>query len=163
MDDDGGQRIQVFRDCDAIRISQTEIQRVAEDVMRRRRRTRYALSIAVVDDATIAELHWQYLRKRGATDVLSFDLSDGPRSPLEGQIVVSSETAKQQATRRDVPARSELMLYIVHGILHLLGYDDHEPDEAKRMHRQEDRVLEALGYGRPYECGGDRPRPGDRS
>ena len=108
--------------------------------MRRRRRTRYALSIAVVDDATIAELHWQYLRKRGATDVLSFDLSDGPRSPLEGQIVVSAQTAKQQATRRDVPARSELMLYIVHGIL-----------------------LEALGYGRPYERGGDRMRPADRS
>lgn len=104
-----------------------------------------SISVAVVDDATIAELHQRYLGDPSPTDVLSFDLRDDPAGDgLEGEIVVSAETAARQAKRLGLALDQEILRYVVHGVLHLLGYDDATAVQRRRMRRQEDRVLADL-------------------
>ena len=116
--------------------------------LRHHQRARCQISLAIVDDAQMAELHQQYLGKRGPTDCLSFDLRDDPDSDVvEGEIVVSSDTARREAGARNVSELAELVLYAVHALLHLLGYEDADPQSADRMHRMENQLLTELGYG----------------
>jgi probable rRNA maturation factor len=98
------------------------------------------VSIAVVDDATMAKLHQQFLDEPGPTDVLSF-LLDRSEESIEGEVVVSAETARANATRyRSAPA-DELMRYVIHGTLHLVGQGDRTPSERAAMRRLERRYL----------------------
>ena len=78
------------------------------------------------------------------TDVLSFAYSD-EGEPLAGEIIVNAELAARQAAGRPHSAQDELMLYLVHGLLHLLGYDDHTEEDVGRMRRREHEVLAAAG------------------
>ncbi len=101
------------------------------------------VSIAVVDDPTIHEINRQYLQHDYPTDVLSFVLED--REPyLEGELVVSTDTAASNALDYDWPAASELLLYVIHGALHLVGYRDKEPADIARMREAELRYLKEL-------------------
>lgn len=109
-----------------------------------------SVSIAIVDDTTIARLHEQYMNISGATDVLTFDLSDGKGEGVEGEIVLSIETAARQAQGRGHSVADEVALYAVHGVLHLLGYDDHDEADARRMHDCENEILTQLGVGAVY-------------
>ncbi|MCH7812605.1 MAG: rRNA maturation RNase YbeY [Planctomycetes bacterium] len=111
------------------------------------------LSCALVDDPEIARLNEQYLGHQGPTDVLSFDLSEPGQPGLEGEIVVSVETARREAEKRNHDVAAEVALYCLHGALHLLGYDDAQPDQARRMHETEDELLVAAGIGPVYETG----------
>ena len=101
------------------------------------------LSFVVVDDARMAELHERYSGISGPTDVLSFPLGDDP--VLLGEVVISADTARREAAARGHPAYDELLLYAVHGVLHLVGHDDHEPADRRRMRSAERRALAALG------------------
>lgn len=104
------------------------------------------LCVAIVDDDTIAELHERYMAIPGATDVITFDLADRKiRGLADGQIVVSADTARREARQRKLPFEQELLRYVIHGTLHLLGYDDVTPAKARRMHQAEDEVLDRLG------------------
>ncbi|MHC4549015.1 MAG: rRNA maturation RNase YbeY [Planctomycetota bacterium] len=94
--------------------------------------------VALVDDETIAGLHERYLGTAGPTDVLSFP---------HGEIVVSGETARREAEARGIPPLHELVLYVVHGALHLEGHDDQTPPARRRMRAAERRILRELGYG----------------
>ncbi len=113
------------------------------------------VSVAVVSDTEIAELHEKYMNIKGATDVLACDLARQPRAGangrhVEGEIVVSADTAKRRAEERANPMAAELALYVVHGTLHLLGMDDATEQEAMKMHKMEDEILTAIGVGRIY-------------
>lgn len=112
------------------------------------------LSIAVVDAAAMAKLHERFMRQPGPTDVLTFDLGTDCRNGLlDAQIVVCADIARQAAggaQARRSEARRELALYVVHGILHLAGYDDRRPAAFRRMHEREDAILESLGLGRVF-------------
>jgi probable rRNA maturation factor len=108
------------------------------------------ISVAVVDDATIARLHRRFLRRRGPTDVLSFVLDEG-EGGLEGEVVVSAETARRMAPRFGWTAAEELLLYVIHGTLHLAGCDDRTPREQARMRSREEEVLARLGISARYE------------
>lgn len=94
--------------------------------------------MALVDDATIAELHERFLGKPGPTDVLSFP---------HGEVVVSADTARREAERRGIKPLHELLLYVVHGALHLDGHDDRQPKDRAKMRAAERRVLTTLGLG----------------
>jgi probable rRNA maturation factor len=96
--------------------------------------------VSLVDDRAIIRLHGRYLGQRRATDVIAFNL-DAPASPLLGEIVISAETAARQARRVGVTVASELDLLLVHGILHLAGWDDSSPREARRMHERAREIL----------------------
>ena len=99
------------------------------------------LSVAIVDDAQIREINRHFLDHDYATDVLAFPLDDE-----EGEIVLSAERALAEAAERGVEPLAELMLYVVHGLLHLMGYDDHAPESAGKMHRGSLRLLRDLGF-----------------
>ena len=94
--------------------------------------SRATLSIAVVSDRAIRPLNRRYLQHDYATDVLSFLLDSGP-GWLDGEIIVSADTAAAQAPQYGSSAEAELLLYVIHGSLHLVGYDDTTPTERKRM------------------------------
>jgi len=98
------------------------------------------IGIAVVDDATIAKLHNEYLSDPEPTDVLSFVLDSSP-GYIEGEVVVSADTAIASAPRFKSSAASELLLYVIHGTLHLVGYDDTTSKKRATMRRHEKEYL----------------------
>ena len=103
------------------------------------------LSVALVTDAAIHELNREFLGHDYGTDVLAFPLGDTD-GPDEGEVVVSAERAIAEASERGVAPGAELLFYIAHGILHLCGFEDHEPEEARRMHAVALKLLRSLGY-----------------
>jgi probable rRNA maturation factor len=114
------------------------------------------LSVVLVDDETMGAVHERHTGVSGTTDVLTFDLRQEPENPpkpgepLEGELVLCWDEAQRQAQRFGHETRSELLLYAVHGLLHLLGENDHDEASAKRMHQKEDRLLTELGLGEVY-------------
>jgi probable rRNA maturation factor len=95
-----------------------------------------SLSIVLVGDKAIATLNRQYHHTDGPTDVLSFNYGDET-----GELIISVEHARSQSKRfRSTPAR-ELILYVIHGVLHLHGYNDFTPHQRLRMRRAERRLL----------------------
>lgn len=118
------------------------------------------IAVAVIDDDAMADLHQRYAAVPGPTDVLTFDLRDDPAQPIAGDIAVSADTAARQAARFRRPPREELLRYVIHGILHLRGFDDHTPAGRRRMRREENRVLcllpDAIRYGQVARKAGRR-------
>lgn len=99
------------------------------------------VSIAVVDDAAMAELNRRYRRRAGPTDVLAFPQEGGG---LLGDVVVSAERAAAQARRYRHTLERELRLLVIHGVLHLLGHEDTSPQGARRMRRRQQALLRSL-------------------
>jgi probable rRNA maturation factor len=82
------------------------------------------------------------------TDVLTFDLREAPNAPLEGDVAVSVDTARREAAARGLPVARELLRYVIHGTLHLIGYDDRTPALRSKMRRAENRILRRLDASR---------------
>lgn len=110
------------------------------------------ISIAIVDDDHIRRLNRKFLNRKSNTDCLSFDLSDNnlPQSPKTYELIVNGEMALRQANKRGHSGQAELALYITHGLLHNLGFDDSTQTKAKKMHEMEDKILQQFGYGLVY-------------
>lgn len=111
------------------------------------------VSIAIVDDAEIRRVNKEFLSSDHPTDCLSFDLSDDlSRSKASKlfELVINGERARKEAKLRGHSCEAELALYIIHGLLHNLGFDDSTKAEAKKMHNTEDEILQQLGYGLVY-------------
>jgi probable rRNA maturation factor len=106
------------------------------------------VSVAVVDDETIHELNRRYLDHDWPTDVLSFVLEDDG-DHLEGEIVVSADTAAASAAELGWRAAAEQLLYVIHGALHLVGYRDKSPADKRKMQAAEARVLRQFGLEQP--------------
>lgn len=99
--------------------------------------TSCALSVVLVSDPFIRRLNRRYKKRNRATDVLAFDLGSGARH-LAGDVIVSLDTARRMAKALKISTKEELWRYVVHGILHLAGYDDLTPRNRKKMwERQE--------------------------
>jgi probable rRNA maturation factor len=106
------------------------------------------LSLALVGDRRMAELHAQFLGIRGPTDVLTFPLEADKRGrTISGEVVVCVPEARRRARELGVGVERELLLYALHGMLHLCGYDDRTPAAYRTMHRTEDQILTKLGVG----------------
>lgn len=103
------------------------------------------ISLAFVDNPTIHALNMRYLKHDEPTDVLSFPLSESNAKTLSGELVIGVEVARDQATERGHDIKAELALYVIHGLLHLCGYDDHDPKDAAAMRDRERHYLVALG------------------
>src|SRR5262245_18589422 len=105
----------------------------------------FEISLAFVDNATIHRLNKQYLDHDQPTDVLSFPLSNPMAKVLAGELIVGVEVAREQAAERGHDLQIELALYVIHGLLHLCGYDDKSPQETTKMRRRERHYLAKLG------------------
>ena len=98
------------------------------------------IGVAIVDDPAIAKLHEEFLDDPTPTDVLSFILERSEQC-LEGEVVVSADTAVANAVRYQSTPDDELLLYVIHGMLHLVGYDDTTPAKRAVMREQEQKYL----------------------
>lgn len=118
------------------------------------------LSLTLVGDAEIRRLNRRWRAKDAPTDVLSFPagpwVGAGPR--LLGDVVISLDTARRQARELGVSLRSELSRYLVHGLLHLLGFDHHRAGDARRMRAAERRLLGDEGMLERAGEGASSPR-----
>ena len=114
--------------------------------------------VRITDDAHMAAVHERHTGVAGTTDVLTFDLRTtntptGEPGMLDADILICWDEAVRQSRERGHPAEHEALLYIVHGCLHCLGYDDRTDDGFRRMHDTEDRILTAAGVGALFGSG----------
>jgi probable rRNA maturation factor len=123
------------------------LQQVADRLLEVLNLTHAELAVTLCDDAAIAELNGQWRNKPVPTDVLSFPQGDPlPGGPvLLGDVVISVDTAARQAEERGHELHDELVVLLVHGLLHLLGHDHDDDDERATMRDEEVRLLAALG------------------
>ena len=106
------------------------------------------MSLALVNDARMSDLHVEFMGIPGPTDVLTFPIDQDARGRVtSGEVIVCVPQARRQAKRHTIPLRLELLLYSIHGMLHLSGYDDRTPRDFATMHRTEDEILTELGFG----------------
>lgn len=104
-----------------------------------------AISLVVVDDPTIHELNRQYLDHDWPTDVLSFVLEETD-DHVEGEVIISADTAAQSAEEIGCSAAAEQMLYVIHGVLHLVGFRDKSAADAEEMRAAEAKFLRQHGF-----------------
>jgi probable rRNA maturation factor len=118
------------------------------------------LSLLVVGDRRIRTLNRDWRGKDAATDVLSFPLSDPPGiGPVLGDVVMSFQTAARRARGEGRSTAQELERYLAHGILHLLGYDHEQPEDARRMAEKEAALARGEGLvGAALREGADSKR-----
>ena len=118
-------------------------------------KTKYEINIAIVEDAEFRDLNKRFLNRKSTSDCLSFDLSDDqePDSSKLLEIVVNGELAVKQASLFGHSDEAELALYVTHGLLHHLGFDDSTAKKSRKMHNIEDEILQKLGYGLVYNKG----------
>ncbi len=104
------------------------------------------VSVALVNDEVIREVNREYLGHDWATDSIAFSYVDDPAPDgIGGEVVVSAETALREARARGKSEVHELLLYVAHGTLHLLGWDDDTPDRRRAMNAHAAQILAAAG------------------
>ncbi len=143
-------RISVANEQSLVAINEARLTAAVEKVLVHSDYPSATISIAVVDDQTIHALNAEFLQHDYPTDVLSFVLEDSP-GLLEGELIVSAETAIRAATEVGWAAGDELLLYVIHGALHLVGYDDREVDQRAEMLSAELSILKQLGIALPND------------
>ena len=142
--------VQVANEQSQLAIDTERIERAVRAVLEGEAIDRAEVSVAVVDDATIRQLNRRHLDHDQATDVLSF-LLERDAASLEGEVVVSAETARSSAGEFGWSEADELLLYIVHGTLHLAGYEDETKDQRTEMRNRERTYLAPFGLKPRYE------------
>ena len=147
--------VQITNNFDGIDDCSSGVEILVRAVCNRFSLPKATVSIAIVDDVQIRKLNSQFLKHKTTTDCLSFDLSNGdePQLPKSFELIVNGQMALRQANLRGHSSQAELALYITHGLLHNLGFDDSTPSKAQKMHDTEDEILQHLGYGLVYNKG----------
>ncbi len=113
--------------------------------------------VLIVGDEAMAAEHERSLGVAGTTDVITFDLAEGASvqtGVLDVDLMICLDEAVRQSARRGHDVARELLLYALHGVLHCVGYDDHDEAAFERMHAREDEVLRAIGVGAVYRGAG---------
>jgi probable rRNA maturation factor len=132
-----------------IRLRLPALRALLATVLSREGVTRGRIAVLLVSRQRITAWNIRHLNHRHATDVIAFDLWAGPgRIPpatLFGDIVVSTDAAVKNSRVYKTSLEREIFLYIVHGVLHLLGYDDHKPSDIKKMRAKEALILKRTG------------------
>jgi len=141
-----------------------DVRQAATHTLQSQGYARGELEIAIVSEAEMRRQHAHWMGDGSTTDVLSFDLREKADAGLvDGQLLVCGPVAKRRARSRRANWRGELLLYVVHGCLHLCGFDDHDEQAAQRMHGLEDEILCNLGWGSVFstsEDGSGEPQTG---
>ena len=128
----------------AVPIPSARVRSLAERTLAILGRSESEAHLAFVCDARIRRLNARFRGVKRRTDVLAFPLEGPGPASLLGEVIISVETCRRQARRLKVPVSNELDLLVVHGLLHLAGYDDRDPLEARLMHTREREILRRL-------------------
>jgi probable rRNA maturation factor len=110
------------------------------------------LAVEVVHDGRMRELHARHMGLDSTTDVLTFAQNQAGE-PVDADVAVCLDEAARRGQGTAHGTRGELLLYALHGLLHAAGHDDRDDASYARMHAEEDRILEAAGFGRIFEGG----------
>ncbi len=131
-----------------LKIDKEKITKCAEFILKEMGEDSAELSLLFVNDSHIKRLNRKYRDVDLKTDVLAFSMREGhglpEGSPILGDVVISTETAKREAKKRRIPIQKEILLYLAHGILHLLGYKDETASDKKKMMLKQKEFLEAM-------------------
>lgn len=115
--------------------------------------------ISLVSDETMSALHQRSHADPTPTDVLTYELDwNGMGFVTEGQIVLCLGEAQRHAAKRKLPVTRELLLYALHGLLHLCGMDDHKKKDFDQMHALEDSILTQIGVGATFAAKPSTPK-----
>ena len=136
--------VRISSDQRTLRVPRKRITNLVRFLALRERARIVEVDLAVVSARRIASLNRTWLGHRGPTDVISFDLTDPGEDGLWAQLVVCADVAARQGPRHGQSAQRELLLYVTHGLLHLLGYDDQTPANAAGMHARQEQLLAAF-------------------
>jgi probable rRNA maturation factor len=137
-------RISIASPQDAVSIDRARMRETVRTVLDGEGISDGEISLAFVDNATIHQLNLRYLNHDEPTDVLSFPLSEPNSGRLAGELVVGALVARDQAASRGHAIEAELALYVIHGLLHLCGYDDKSEAAARQMRQKEREYLQRL-------------------
>ncbi len=142
--------VQFIKKCENIDASFTRLEKLVKAVCKRFKLSKAAVSIAIVGNREITQLNKKFLDHNRTTDCLSFDLSENDQPEKSFELLVNGEKALEEANVRGHSSQAELALYITHGLLHQLGFDDSNKEQAKKMHDTEDEILQQQGFGLVY-------------
>jgi probable rRNA maturation factor len=132
------------------KIDARRLKQIASGLLAELAITEAELGIHFVGAKKMAQVNWDFLQHEGSTDVITFDhqesgvRSQEPELQLHGELFVCVDDAILQAKEFKTSWQSELVRYVVHGVLHLLGHDDLKPDLRRRMKREENRLVRIL-------------------
>ena len=156
-------KVEIANEQDAFDVDESKVQEAIEHTLAQERVVGADISVALIDNEQIHELNVRYLSHDYPTDVLSFlleedgpDMAPPPDQPrgtgktIEGELIVSCEMAAHVAAEYHWSPQDELLLYIVHGLLHLCGYDDLSDHEQKIMRKRECEILSHWGLSPHY-------------
>ena len=119
------------------------LKQIAGELLTELKMSEADLGVALVGAKEMAKVNWQFLRHEGSTDVITFD-HESTRTNLHGELFICVDVAVTQAQEFKSSWQSELVRYVVHGVLHLLGYDDLQPALWRKMKREENRLVRLL-------------------
>jgi probable rRNA maturation factor len=124
------------------------IRQVTRDVMSEHKVTTFAISISFIDDKQMSRMNMETLHREGATDVIAFDLSE-EGLPFEkvGDVYISTDTAIDNSARFGVEPAEEILRLAVHGVLHVLGYDDGNASGRRKMSRIQENIIRRFSSG----------------
>jgi len=109
--------------------------------------------VRLVGDDEMARQHKARCGVRGTTDVITFNLAEGGSEILDADLLVCIDEASRQAGLRGHDLSRELLLYVLHGVLHCLGFDDTDDEAYAKMHAREDEILGSMGVGETFARG----------
>ncbi len=142
--------IEIANEQSACAIQETLIREVVAEILSGEGVAGGQISVALVDDPTIHEVNRQHLNHDYPTDVISF-VFDRDGTSLDGEVIASADTACATAKDLGWPAENELLLYVVHGTLHLVGYDDQTESDREEMRGREAHYLARFGMTAPWQ------------
>jgi probable rRNA maturation factor len=137
-------RINIENIYPALKVKKRQIKDIAQTVLSKEGISEAEINIILVDDNYIIRLNHEFLNKEKTTDVISFNLTDNRDRQLVGEIYANVEQIIRQAGDYHVPFNKELSRIIIHGLLHLIGFDDHTDEEKQIMTEKEDHYLAIL-------------------
>jgi probable rRNA maturation factor len=144
-DPTGSEKVRVTRTVEVSELSDEDARAAVGAALSHAGRPGLRIDVVFVDDPTLRAMHEEFLDDPSVTDVMAFDYTqaDGDADP-EAEVYVSADRARAVATERGESPRDELLLYLVHGALHLCGMDDHEEGPREEMRAAETAVLSKL-------------------
>ena len=134
-------------DCPDLNLVFDSYKTLIEQICRRFNAEQATISVAIINDEAIKEVNEKFLHTPETTDVISFDLSDEGQNEKSYELVINAEQALRQAKKLNLSIEAELALYITHGMLHNLGFNDADENQSKKMHDMENQILQQGGFG----------------